>query len=208
MFVQQNAADQVDERAVNFKHDGSQLAGFDLPGKVVVFGSPKRDEDVRRAAFRAFVSAAVPAKRSARRHRARSAALHNLFVGMLMRLALRPSLIVAEGFGALVVLSCLYRCASRRATLLVYLAEPPKPLRLKERLILQMADGVLVDGNAAELALSGLTHAVYRIAPAHALGHFLRITPTRSPQQARRIIVVSDLTPGSGASDLLVAVTA
>ena len=116
-----------------------------------------------------------------------------------------PRVIVTSGFGLSSLIACLLRLASRKATHLIYVAEPLHSLRAAERVVLRLSDGVLVDSHGAERALLSVTDAVYRITLDYELPSFLRLSLDRSLEEARRIIVAGDLNPGSGASDLLAA---
>ena len=201
----------------------SRAAALAPPKDIVVFGSPRGIGPARAASFRAAVSRPMAAGATGRELGRSDPWWQAVLSGWpfhgfslhrpsLHRPSLhRPALIVTEGFGLLTALACIYRWLSRRVTLVVFVTEPPDRLGLIASSILRVADGVLVDSEAAALAMSkpgSPARTVCRIAPDYHLDRFLQIAPTRSADQARRIIVMCDLTPGSGAADLLVAVTA
>ena len=115
-------------------------------------------------------------------------------------------IVVVDGInaGPIAFLVCLYRSVSRRTTLVAYFSEPPsKRAHRRTRRILQMADCVVVDGHAADLAVAEFGFAAHRIIPSTCLERYLSIEPAPSPDPVRRITVVSDLTPESGVYDLL-----
>lgn len=115
-------------------------------------------------------------------------------------------IVVVDGVsaGPVAFMVCLYRAVSRRTTLVVYFSEPPpEQSRRRTRRMLKTADCVVVDGHAADLAVSEFGYAAHRITPTPSLDRYLSIEPARSSDPVRRVIVVSDLTPESGVYDLL-----
>lgn len=179
--------------------------GRNMHTGVMVVGSFAGLDRDRQAAIKSAVvgPTSLPTSRSPVRER--SAA------GWLVGLVSQPHMVVTQGLGVVALFAGLYRMVSRRATLLVFLAEPPRRMRFVERLILRAADGVLVDGEAVAQALvqsASPARAVARIAHRRSLDGFLGMSPNRAPHLARRMVVVSQLTPESGAADFLIGVIA
>lgn len=120
----------------------------------------------------------------------------------------RPRLLVVD-FGPLALLSCFYRQLTPHGSLYVYLSEPPTiPLGWLASQVLRKADGILVDGHATSVAVSNLGYIAHRISSDRPGQPFLAMTPKKPPAHMRRVIVVGDLAPASGAYDLLVNVAA
>lgn len=121
------------------------------------------------------------------------------------------SAMIVEGLGTRSLAAALFRFSSPRRNFIVFVADPPARLGVTDRFILRLADCVLVDGDAAALLLTGSSSPAcitHRLSPDYGLDRFFAVGHDRSPRQARRVTVVSDLTPGSGAADLLVALSA
>ncbi len=115
-------------------------------------------------------------------------------------------LIITDKFGPCAFVAGLYRTLSTRVTFRVLLREPLKKVAFYQHLVLKMADGVLVDGDAAHRAASAPgfpARSVCRLPAQYAVDLFLHVEPRRSPETSRRIVVVGDLTPSSGVADLL-----
>lgn len=177
-------------------------------GRAVMLGPLAGLDEVRKAALWSALSRSIlvdgDGLSSATRGRARWRA-------RLPRFMRRPEMVVTRGFRWASAAMALHRAVSNRVVFLLFLAEPPGRVGWLRQLILRVADGVLVDGEATARAASVAAfpaHAVYRIPPSHDLGPFLRVAPSRSTAESRRIVVVGDLDPGSGAADLLIAVMA
>lgn len=155
-----------------------------------------------------YLSTAVPAAGS----KLRGDAVTDLrgilpFLTVLSRVR-RPRLLVVD-FGPLALLSCLYRQLTPHGSLYVYLSEPPTmPLGWLASQVLRKADGILVDGHATSVALSSMGYVAHRVNSDRPGQPFLAMTPKTLPAHVRRIIVVGDLAPASGAYDLLVNVAA
>lgn len=140
------------------------------------------------------------------------AQLGRLPFGMMVQLiALRPDIIICEDFGTQTSHAALYRSIRRRSRLLVCATEPPRQNGLRERFIIRVADGVLADGEVVAQAIKRLSFPASRIFPiptAYDLDAFSSCAATRSGPEAYRIIYSGDLSPQSGAADLLASLAA
>lgn len=139
----------------------------------------------------------------------RRPALGRMPMRSLVRLAaFRPDLVISEDFGAAAVQAALYRAAVPRSRLLVCATEPPPRFGLRERLILRQADGVLADGEGTAQAMAQFSVPPARIFPfstPYDVECFLACGRTRVGPSAHRLIFAGNLTPQSGAADLLIA---
>lgn len=143
----------------------------------------------------------------------RGASLARLPFGPVLDLAAyRPDLIVSEDFGASALQAAVYRSLSRRPRVLLCATEPPRRLGSRERLILRRADGVLAEGDGVAQAVARLGVPASRVfplsAPYDGVGAFLACGRTRSGPKAHRLVYAGDLSPRSGAADLLISVAA
>jgi glycosyltransferase involved in cell wall biosynthesis len=139
------------------------------------------------------------------------AALSRLPFGAVLQLALyRPDLVVFEDFGAPALQAALYRLLSRRSRLLLCTAEPPRRFGLRERAILGQVDGVLADGEAVAQAVARLRFPaarVFQLSMPHDVEVFLACGARhRAGAETHRLAYAGDLSPQSGAADLLIAV--
>lgn len=141
-----------------------------------------------------------------------AAVLAHLPFGPAMQLAAyRPDLVISEGFDTPALQAALYRSASRNSRFLLCATEPPQRFGLRERAILGMADGVLADGEAVAHAVEQLRFPASRIFPVSApydVEAFLGCRRTRSGPEAHRLVFAGELSPQSGAADLLIALAA
>lgn len=130
---------------------------------------------------------------------------------LLDLVAVQPHLVICEDFGWSALLGALFRSMSRRSRLLLFATEVPRQLGLRQRWILRKTDGVFADGQAAVQAVERLKFPPSRIfptAPHPDLESFFACRRMRSDTEARRLVFVGDLTPGTGAADLLINVIA
>lgn len=132
------------------------------------------------------------------------------FGSVLTLAAYRPDLIISEDFGGPALQAALYRSVSPRSRLLLCATEPPRRLGLRERVILGHADGVLADGDAVAQAVARMrpTSRIFPLCAPDEVADFLACRPGRSGQQAHRLVYAGELSPHSGAADLLVCVAA
>ena len=131
------------------------------------------------------------------------------FGSMSQLVAYRPDLIISEDFGTLAMHAALYRSVSRRSRLLLCATEPPRQLGLRERMILGRADGVLANDDAVAQAVAQLPFPVSRIFPLampYELDAFLQSGAVRSGTETHRVAYAGELSPQSGAADLLISV--
>ena len=149
---------------------------------------------------------------SARDRTAVAALLARLPLSAVFRLAAyRPDLVVAQDFGASALQAALYRSLSRRSRLLLCAAEPPRRVGLRERVILSRVDGVLADGDELAQAVAKLrfpASRIFQVSLPHGVDAFLECGLTRLGPEAHRLVYAGDLSPQSGAADLLIAVAA
>lgn len=131
-------------------------------------------------------------------------------VQILAQLSLfRPQLIVCENLGWQTLQAALFRAMSARARLLLCMTEAPSVLAPRSRWILRNTDGVLVDSAQVAATVEALqfpTARIFSSSQSHDLEAFLACRALRSDAEARRLIFAGDLTPGSGAADLLINV--
>ena len=130
---------------------------------------------------------------------------------LLDLVAVQPHLVICKDFGWSALLAALFRSVSRRSRLLLCATEAPQRLGRRQRWILRKTDGVFADGHAAVHAVERLHFPPSRIfptSPSPDLETFFACRRVRSETEARRLVFVGDLTPGSGAADLLINVIA
>ena len=130
---------------------------------------------------------------------------------LLNLVAIQPHLVICEDFGLSAQLAALFRSVSPRSRLLLCAPEAPHRLGYRQRWILRNTDGVLADEQAVVHVVEQLQVPASRIVPtsaSHDLGAFLACRRVRSDTEARRLVFAGDLTPGSGAADLLINVIA
>lgn len=141
-----------------------------------------------------------------------AAGLARLPLGSMLELAAhRPDLVISQDFGAPAMQAALYRSLARRSRLLLLATEPPQRFGLRERMILSRADGVLVDGDAVAQAVEQLrfpASRIFQLAMPYDVDAFLSCGRTRSGPDAHRLVYAGDLSPQSGAADLLISVAA
>jgi glycosyltransferase involved in cell wall biosynthesis len=130
---------------------------------------------------------------------------------MLKLVAYRPDLILCEDFGTPAMQAALFRSVSRSSCLLLCVTKPPRRFGLREQVILNWADGVFADGDEVVQAVAQLRFPVSRIFPlstSHEIETFLACARTRSSPEAHRLAFAGDLSPRSGAADLLISLAA
>ena len=141
---------------------------------------------------------------------ARTSRLEEMPFGSLLGLlAYRPHLVICKDFGRSALQAAVFRSLSRRSRLLLCATEAPRKLGVLERRILRRADGVLAEGDAIAQAVEQFRFPSSRIFPTTIsadLEPFLACSRTRSPAEAHRLVFAGDLSPQSGAADLLIAV--
>jgi len=132
--------------------------------------------------------------------------------GVLARLlAYSPDIVVSGEFGAAALRAALYRAVSPRSRFVLCAADTPRKSSLRGRLVLDRADAVLAEGGAAAHAieqLAGLARRVFPVAMPFELEPFLDCGQARPAPDAHRMIHAGDLSPHSGAADLLAGVAA
>ncbi len=131
------------------------------------------------------------------------------FGSLLQLIAYRPHLVISEDFGALALHATVYRSIARRSRLLLCATDLPRQLGRRERVILGRADGILVDGEAVAHAIAQVPVPAARIFPLgmpYELDVFLRCVRTRTGAETHRVVYAGDLSPQSGAADLLISV--
>ena len=195
MLMQERIADRRDADMRSVSLAQGERAGSVLRPPVVVHASlrPVTGRNLR-AAIDARLSSSVPSSWSG---------------GSADDLDRRSVSIVSADFGPLALLSCLRRALSGHSILLVHVSEPPpKPISWLRRFVLRSADALLVDGDATSAAVTGFGRAIVRIAPKDISDCYLKVTLRGRSETVRRIVVVGDLNPGSGVSDLLAACAA
>jgi glycosyltransferase involved in cell wall biosynthesis len=125
--------------------------------------------------------------------------------------AYRPDFIICENFGAPTMQAALFRSVSRGSRLLLCATKPPGRIGLCERIILNWADGVFADGDEVVQAVAQLRFPVSRIFPLsapHEMESFLACGSIRPSPEAHRLVFAGDLSPRSGAADLLISLAA
>lgn len=124
-------------------------------------------------------------------------------------LAYRPHLVICKDFGRMALQAATYRSLSRRSRLLLCATEAPNRLGVFGRPILRAADAVLAEGEAVAQAVEQLRFPSSLIFPTTASTHldpFFACRRRRPEAAARRIVFAGDLSPQSGAADLMIAV--
>ncbi len=133
-------------------------------------------------------------------------------LGSLVRLlSYRPDLVVCGDFGPAALQASIYRSFSPRSRLLLCAADAPRRVGPRERAILDWADAVLAEGHAATHAIEQLAAPVGRVftvALPFEVEPFLGCKPARQGPAAHRLVHAGDLSPQSGAADLLTCVAA
>ncbi len=133
-------------------------------------------------------------------------------LGSLVRLlSYGPDLIVCGGFGPAALQASMYRSFSPRSRLLLCAADAPRRVGPRERAILDWADAVLAVGHAAAHAIEQLSAPigrVFTVAMPFEVEPFLGCEPARQAPAAHRLVHAGDLSPQSGAADLLACVAA
>ena len=122
-----------------------------------------------------------------------------------------PDLVVAGGLGAAAFQAALYRSLARRSRLLLCAADTPRSSSLWHQAILDRADSVLAEGNAVAHGMERLLVPAWRIfsvVPSFDLDLFLRCARVRPAPDAHRMVYAGELSPQSGAADLLAGVAA
>jgi len=132
--------------------------------------------------------------------------------GALARLlTYRPDVVVSGEFGAAALQAAFYRAVSPRSRFVMCAADTPRKSGLRGRLVLDRADAVLAEGGAAAHAieqLAGSARRVFPVAVPFELEPFLNCGQARPAPAAHRMIHAGDLSPQSGAADLLAGVAA
>ena len=121
----------------------------------------------------------------------------------------QPQLVIAENFGWTSMQAAIYRSISPQSRLLLCTATSGEAFGIGQRWILGKADSVVADGSVAADALERLAYPPAKIlstSQSHDFEAFLDCRRARSEIEARRLVFAGDLTPGSGAADLLIAV--
>lgn len=132
--------------------------------------------------------------------------------GALARfLSFRPDVVVSGEFGAAALQAALYRAVWPRSRFVLCAADTPRKSGLRGRLVLDRADAVLAEGGAVAHAieqLAGSTRRVFAVAMLLDLEPFLECRQARPAPSAHRMVYAGDLSPQSGAADLLAGVAA
>lgn len=132
--------------------------------------------------------------------------------GALARLlSFRPDVVVSGKFGAAALQAALYRAVRPRSRFVLCAADTPWTSGLRGRLVLDRADAVLAEGGAVAHAmeqLAGSVERVFAVAMPFELEPFLDCGQTRPAPEAYRMVHAGDLSPQSGAADLLAGVAA
>ena len=126
-------------------------------------------------------------------------------------LSYRPDLVVSGEFGAAALMAALYRALSPRSRFVLCAADTQRESGLRGRLVLDRADAVLAEGGAVAHALeqlAGSTRRVFAVATPFDLEPFLECGQARPVPDAHRMVHAGDLSPQSGAADLLAGVAA
>ncbi len=127
----------------------------------------------------------------------------------LMRQA--PPLVVAGRDSATVLPVAVYCLLRRRTRLLVWAETAPRSWQLARRLALYMADAVLVNGEAAEAAVTRAgkpARAVFNVPGPYAIEGFLHQPAGRSAEAAHRLVVCGGLSPDSDSMHILASAAA
>ena len=132
--------------------------------------------------------------------------------GALARLlSFRPDVVVSGEFGAAALQAALYRAAWPRSRFVLCAADTPPTSGLRGRLVLDRADAVLAEGGAVAHAmeqLAGSVGRVFAVSMLFDLEPFLDCGEARPAPEAYRMVHAGDLSPQSGAADLLAGVAA
>ena len=133
-------------------------------------------------------------------------------LGSLLRLlSYGPDLIVCGDFGPAALQASIYRSFSPRSRLLLCAAGAPWRVGTRERTILDWTDAVLATGQAAAHAIEQLAAPigrVFTVPTPFGVEPFLGCEPARQAPAAHRLVHAGDLSPQSGAADLLTCVAA
>ena len=133
-------------------------------------------------------------------------------LGSVMRLmSYGPDLVISSEFGTAAVQASVYRSLSPRSRLLVHATDAPQRLGPRERAILDRVDAVLAEGETVAYAvgrLAGPAGRLFSVAMPFEVKSFLVCGQFRPAPQAHRLIHAGDLSPSSGAADLLTCVAA
>jgi len=133
-------------------------------------------------------------------------------LGSLVRLLSHsPDLVVSGGFGAAASQASVYRSLSPRSRLLLCATDAPQKLGPRGRAILDRVDAVLAEGEAVAHAMEQLpipAQRIFSVAMPFELESFLGCEQARPAPEAHRLVHAGDLSPESGAADLLTCVAA
>ena len=133
------------------------------------------------------------------------------FGAFLALAAYRPHLTICEDFGRAALQAALYRSRWQQTRLLLCATEAPHKPGALDRWILNRADAVLAEGEAAAHAVEQLRFPSSRIflaATPIESDAFLACERTRRDAEGRRLIFAGNLSPQSGAADLLICLAA
>ncbi len=122
-----------------------------------------------------------------------------------------PDLVVSSGFGTAAFQASLYRSFSPQSRLLVCATDAPQRFGPRERAVLDRADAVLAEGKTVAHAVerfAGPVGRVFSVAMPFEVKSLLECGQSRPAPQAHRLIHAGDLSPPSGAADLLTCVAA
>ena len=132
--------------------------------------------------------------------------------GVLARLlSFRPDVVVSGEFGAAALQAALYRAVWPQSRFVLCLADTSRASGLRGRLVLDRADVVLAEGGAVAHAmeqLAGSVGRVFAVAMPFDLEPFLDCDEARPTPEAYRMVHAGDLSPQSGAADLLAGIAA
>ncbi len=132
--------------------------------------------------------------------------------GTLARLlSYRPDIVVSGEFGAAALQAAFYRAVRPRSRFVLCLADTPRTSGLRRRVVLDRADVMLAEGGAVAHAteqLAGSAGRVFAVAMPFDLEPFFDCAETRPAPEAYRMVHAGDLSPQSGAADLLAGVAA
>lgn len=133
-------------------------------------------------------------------------------LGSLARLlSYGPDLVVSGGFGAAASQALAYRALAPRSRLLLCATDAPQRFGPRERAILSRVDAVLAEGDAVAHAMEQLLippQRILSVAMPFELEPFLGCGQARTAAEAHRLMHAGDLSPQSGAADLLTCVAA
>ena len=132
--------------------------------------------------------------------------------GSLVRLlSYGPDLVVCSDFGPAALQAAVHRSLSPRSRLLLCATDAPQRFGPRERIILARADAVLTEGHATAHAMGQLAAPATRVSTVAMPFEgepFLGCEPARQAPAAHRLVHAGDLSPQSGAADLLTCVAA